>query len=170
LSAPLLAGAAFAATEPGESGAEAPTDSAATAASVLGPGHWRAVISPYMFHIHPSAEHKPVWALGVERQRDDGWLAGAVYFSNSFGQHSGYLYVGQQYVDLFGHPQLFFEWSAGLLYGYRGKYENKVPFNYNGYSPGALIGLGWSFTRQTSASVLLLGDAGFMLQLSYDFR
>jgi hypothetical protein len=143
---------------------------AADADGLLGPGHWRLVMSPGMVHANPSDEHEWVWAVGVERQRVDRWLFGASYFSNSFGQPSGYLYVGQRYEQLWQQPSLFFQWSAGLLYGYRGEYEGKVPFNMNGFSPGAVFSLGWQLDPRFSAQLNLLGDAGFMLQLSYDFR
>jgi len=127
------------------------------------------VVSPYTLHFRPSEEHKTVWAIGVERQRDDGWLAGATYFRNSFGQPSGYLYVGQRYRGLFDRPPLYFQWSAGLMYGYKDKYEDKVPLNSNGFAPGAVASLGWQFDRHFSAQLNLLGDAGLMLQLSYDW-
>ena len=135
----------------------------------LGPGHWRALVSPFSLHFRYSPEHKYVWALGAEHQRDDNWLAGASYFSNSFGQPSAYLYVGKRYPQVFGQPQLFAQWSAGLLYGYRGQYKNKVPLNYRGFSPGALVSLGWQFSQQTSATVHMLGDAGMMVQLAHEF-
>jgi hypothetical protein len=139
-------------------------------AQEAGAGHWRLVVSPYTLHFRPSPEHKHVWAVGGEFQRDDHYLFGASYFSNSFGQDSGYLYVGRRYPGLLDRPPLFFQWSAGLMYGYKGSYEDKVPFNAKGYSPGALVSLGWQFDRQTSAQLNLLGDAGVMLQLSHDFR
>jgi hypothetical protein len=40
----------------------------------------------------------------------------------------------------------------------------------NGFSPGALVSMGWQFERRASAAVHLLGDAGLMLQLSWDLR
>jgi len=132
--------------------------------------HWRLLISPFTHHFRYSAEHRPVWALGVERQRDDGWLAGATYFRNSFGQPSGYVYMGHRYDRLMGVDPLFAQWSAGLLYGYKGKYQTKVPLNVNGYSPGVLLSAGWKFNEQQSVALHLLGDAAVMLQLSYDFR
>jgi hypothetical protein len=139
--------------------------------SILGgPGHWRALVSPYTVHFRPSDEHRSVWAIGVERQADTGWLYGGSYFRNSFGQPSGYLYVGQRYEQLFDRPPLYFQWSAGLLYGYRGEFKNKVPLNYNGFSPGALVSLGWELDRQSALQVNLLGDAGLMFQYSYAFR
>ncbi len=135
-----------------------------------GPGHWRLVVSPGVVHFRPSEEQEPVWAIAVERQSDDDWLAGASFFRNSFGQASAYAYVGHRSTGLFDTPPLFFQWSAGLLYGYKGEYKDKVPLNVAGFAPGALIGVGWQFNKRGSAAVHLLGDAGLMLQLAYDLR
>lgn len=132
--------------------------------------HWRVAISPLTQHFRQNEEHQRVVALALERQRHDGWLAGGSHFTNSFGQPSAYLYVGRR-VDLpFGPPGLFGQISGGLLYGYRGRFEDKVPFNNNGFSPGALFTLGWQIDRRNAAAVHLLGDAGLMLQLSWDWR
>ena len=133
-------------------------------------GHWRLAVSPYAPHFRPSEEHQHVWAFGLERQRHDDWLAGASFFSNSFGQPSGYVYLGRRYPGLLDVEPLFFQWSAGLMYGYVGKYESKVPANVNGFSPGALITLGWQFNPQWSFAVHALGDAGLMFQFGYDLR
>lgn len=135
-----------------------------------GPGHWRVLYSPYTQHYRYSPEHRHVWALGIERQCDDAWFSGASYFSNSFGQPSAYVYIGHRNDGLLGSPQLFFQWSAGMIYGYRGKYQHKVPLNVDGFSPGALLTLGWQFNRQTSVALHALGDAGIMLQLAYDLH
>ncbi len=132
--------------------------------------HWRAVVAPYAPHIRPSNEHSDVWAIGLERQRADNWLAGGSFFSNSFGQPSAYLFVGKRFPSLMGHPQLFGQLSGGLMYGYRGKYQDKVPFNYNGFSPGALASIGWQFNRQVSLTVHAVGDAAVMFQFGWDFR
>ena len=133
-------------------------------------GHWRVAGSPFSQHFRPSEEHRPVWAIGAERQRDDDWLAGGSYFSNSFGQPSAYLYVGRRFPAMFGQQQLFGQLSGGLLYGYRGAYKDKVPLNYNGFSPGALVSLGWQFDKRFAMTAHMLGDAAVMLQLSYDLR
>ena len=132
--------------------------------------HWRALVAPYAPHIRPSNEHSDVWAIGLERQRADNWLAGGSFFSNSFGQPSGYLYLGKRFPSLMGHPQLFGQLSGGLMYGYRGKYQNKVPFNHNGFSPGALASIGWQFNREVSLTVHAVGDAAVMFQFGWDFR
>jgi hypothetical protein len=128
---------------------------------------WRIAVSPYTIHFRPSSEHQHVWAIGVERENARRWVLGAAYFRNSFGQPSGYVSIGQRYVGPGYLPELYFQWSAGLVYGYRGDYEFKVPLNNNGFSPGALISLGWVIDRQWSTQVNLLGDAGLMLQLNY---
>lgn len=137
---------------------------------LMGKGHWRLAVSPYTHHFRYSDEHRYVWAFGLEWQRTDDWLAGASYFSNSFGQRSAYVYAGKRWNDLFGQPRLFGQASAGMLYGYRGKFEDKVPLNYRGYAPGALISMGWQFDKHSAVTGHLLGDAGVMLQLSYDLR
>ncbi|HSQ73883.1 MAG TPA: ABC transporter ATP-binding protein [Rubrivivax sp.] len=146
---------------------------AATPADEAGhfePGHWRLAVSPYSLHFSPSEEHEMVYAVALERQRDDGWLWGGSYFSNSFGQPSAYLYVGQRLEGISWAPQFFAQWTGGLMYGYRGKYEDKVPLNNNGFSPGLLLSVGWAFDKHFSTQMNLLGSAGLMWQLSYDFR
>lgn len=135
-----------------------------------GPAHWRLAVSPFSNHWRYSEEHRPVYALGLERQYDDRWLLGGSYFSNSFGQPSAYAYVGRRSDGLFGEPSLYFQWSVGLMYGYVGKFEGKVPLNVNGFSPGGLVSLGWKANRDWSFTVHALGDAGLMLQIAYDFH
>ena len=134
------------------------------------PGHWRVVVGPYTQHLSPKPEFEYVWAVAIERQRDDAWLYGASYFSNSFGPGCGYLYLGQQVPDLFDQPKLYFQWTAGLLYGYKPPYENRVPFNVNGFSPGVVVSLGWQFNEQFAAQLNKVGTSGVMLQLSYAWR
>jgi hypothetical protein len=134
------------------------------------PSHWRLAAAPYTAHFRPSDEHEYVWAVGVERVRADEWLVGGSFFSNSFGQDSGYVYVGRTYPGLLERPQLYWQWTAGLMYGYRGQYQDKVPFNDNGFSPGAVVAIGWRFNEQSAAQLNLLGNSALMLQLSHDFR
>jgi hypothetical protein len=134
------------------------------------PGHWRFVVSPFSYHFRYSEEHRSVWAIGLERQRRDHWIAGASFFSNSFGQPSGYVYVGKRFPSLFDQPELFGQLSAGMMYGYRGAFQHKVPANYKGFSPGALVSMGWQLTPLAALTGHLLGDAGMMLQLSYELH
>ena len=132
--------------------------------------HWRVAVSPYTQHFRPNEEHESVVAVALERQRPDGWLLGGSHFSNSFGQPSAYLYLGRRMELPFGPRGLFGQLSGGLMYGYRGRHADKVPLNHNGFSPGALVTLGWQLNRRNGAAVHLLGDAGLMLQLSWDWR
>ena len=117
--------------------------------------------------MNPKPEHEYVWALAIERQRDDQWLYGATYFSNSYGQLSGDLYLGKQYPDLFGMKKLYFQWTAGLLYGYKSPYQDQVPFNHNGFSPGLALSLSWQIDPSYAIQINRVGTSGLMLQLSY---
>ena len=150
---------------------EEPSDKAAEKKADSG-DYWRLMASPYTVHYHKDneGEHEYVYMVGIERQRNDGWVWGGVYFSNSFGQPSGYVYVGQRYGELLSVDKLFAQWTAGLLYGYKEPFEDKVPFNHNGLSPGAVFSLGWQFTREFSVQANLLGTAAMMVQFSIDFR
>jgi hypothetical protein len=132
--------------------------------------HWRVALSPYTKHYRYSVEHRHVYAVALERHRDDGWLAGASMFRNSFGQPSSYVYLGRRFDNLFDQPQLFGQASAGMLYGYKGAYQTKVPLNFRGFSPGALLSMGWRSQGGVSIAGHLLGDAGVMLQLALDLK
>ncbi len=129
------------------------------------------IASPYASHFHPSDEHEYVWLVGVERERADGAIAGAAYFSNSFGQESTYIFPwGEIYRNVFDQPQMYVKWTAGLLYGYRGKYEDKVPFNHGGFSPAIVPALGWEFSTKQQVQVNLLGLNGIMLQFTQPLK
>lgn len=118
--------------------------------------------SPYTHHWSSSPDHKHVVLFAVDEQLPGGRLCGISLFSNSFGQPTTYVYAGQQFNQLFGQPQLFLKVTAGVLYGYVGQYQNKVPYNYNGFSPGIIPSLGYKITEQDSVQVKLLGTAGLM--------
>jgi hypothetical protein len=110
--------------------------------------HWRLTLSPYTYHYTHKPEHEPIYMLGLERQRSDGWVWGGAYFSNSFGQASGFAYLGKRYAD----------------------FENEVPLNVRGVSPGAVLTLGWQFTPEYSVQLNEVGTAGIMVQLSIDLH
>jgi hypothetical protein len=136
----------------------------------LGPGFWRLAVAPYSFHFRPSDEHETAYAVAIERQRPDQWMGGFSLFSNSFGQPSAYAYIGYRWPALFGQPRLFAQLTGGLMYGYVDQYEDKVPFNNNGFSPGAVATLGWNLAPKIDFAVHLLGDAAVMFQFSFDLR
>ncbi|MDO9071757.1 MAG: hypothetical protein Q7U73_00695 [Rubrivivax sp.] len=134
------------------------------------PNHWRLAVSPYTHHWRYNDQHRPVWAIAIERARPDGWLIGASFFKNSFGQPSSYVYIGRKHEGMPGVAPLFFEWTGGLMYGYKGEYQTKVPLNFGGFSPGFLLSAGWQFNRRMSTQLNLLGDAAVMWQFNYAWR
>jgi len=130
---------------------------------------WDLTLSPYTLHWHSSAEHKPVVLASLDRAAPGNRLCGLSFFSNSFGQPSTYVYVGQRWDGLLGNPQLFAKVTAGIFYGYVGQYKDKVPYNYKGFSPGIIPSLGYQFTPSDSAQVLVLGNAGLMFAYGRTF-
>lgn len=154
---------------PGLAGAQ-PAPWSGWGASLAHAEQWRLVVSPVTQHWRPSGEHRHVWALGVERAADDGRFWGLSYFTNSFGQPSAYAFIGQRYAGVLGQPSMYLQWSGGILYGYTGKYQHKVPLNYRGFSPGFVPSLGFQLTPRTALQYNLLGDAGVMFQFTHDWR
>lgn len=127
----------------------------------------RLQLSPYTHHFTYDSEHKNVFMVGLEREYPKGKLDGATFFTNSFGQASVYIYPwGGIHHAIAGINPLSFKWTAGLLYGYRGLYENKVPMNYKGFSPGVIVALDYEFKPGWSVQVNALGTAGLMFQLN----
>jgi len=132
---------------------------------------WSLIASPYTYHFHPSDEHKAVWLIGAERERADGSITGAAFFSNSFGQDSGYFFPwGQMYRGVLDQPHLYAQLTAGVLYGYRGQYQHKVPLNYGGFSPAIIPALGWEFGSKQRVQVDLLGLNAIMFQFSQPIK
>ena len=151
----------------------AATPPAPAESTVLGAptgSHWRFVVSPYTLHYGPSPEHRSVYMIGLEKQRDDGFVVGGSFFRNSFGQPSAYAYGGMRYNNLTPYEPLFVQVTGGLLYGYKPPFDKKVPLNYKGFSPGAVLSVGWMYSPMYSAQLNFLGNSALMFQLSADFR
>jgi hypothetical protein len=132
--------------------------------------NWRVLASPYTYHYTYNPEHRHVYVLGLERQRADGLMFGGSLFRNSFGQPSAYGYVGQRFDGMLGVDQLFGQLTGGILYGYRQPYADKVPLNYRGWSPGAVLSVGWHVTPTWSAQLNVLGNSALMFQFSADLK
>lgn len=133
-------------------------------------GVWQMSISPYTDHFRHSADHRSVWAIGLERELADHSLYGAFGFSNSFGQPSAYVYYGWVFPKIFpAVPALYLKVTAGLLYGYMSPFNDKVPLNYNGFSPAIIPALGWQFDEKWSGQVNLLGTAAVMFMVNRKF-
>lgn len=125
--------------------------------------------SPYTIHWSNNPEHKHVVLVALDEQLPGGRLCGVSFFTNSFGQPSTYVYAGKQFNQLFGQPQLFLKVTAGVIYGYVGQYQHKVPLNYGGFSPGVIPALGYKLTAHDSVQVKPLGTAGLMLSWGRQF-
>lgn len=127
----------------------------------------RLQFSPYTHHYTFDAEHKDVVMIGVEREHPNAKLDGITLFRNSFGQESIYIYPwGGVYRSIGGFRPLSFKWTAGLIYGYVDSFQNKVPLNYKGFSPGLIFGLAYEFKPGWSVQVNLLGVAAAMFEIS----
>lgn len=127
------------------------------------------VFSPFTHHWSNSDEHKPVVLVALDEQLPGNRFCGVALFSNSFGQPTTYVYAGQQYNNLLGNPKLFVKVTAGILYGYVGKYKDKVPLNHGGFSPAIIPSLGYRLTEHDSLQVKLLGTAGLMFSYGRKF-
>lgn len=130
---------------------------------------WELTLSPFVYHFRSDPEHRHAYLIGLERHRADNWLWGAAYFSNSFGQDSGTAYVGYIWNNVFNEPALYVKLVAGIMYGYVDPYEDKVPYNHNGWSPMIVPTVGWRFTPQDALQLSLLGSAGLMFSYSRRF-
>ena len=125
--------------------------------------------SPYTIHWSNNPDHRHVYLVALDEQLPGGRLCGVSFFSNSFGQPSTYVYAGQQFNNLFGDPRVFLKVTAGIMYGYVGQYQHKVPLNYRGFSPAIIPALGYKFTEHDSVQVKLLGTAGMMFSYGRQF-
>ena len=132
---------------------------------------WQFSPATTLHYTYDSA-HKPVVMVGLERESpSDGGLDGVALFTNSFGQPTLYMYPwGGVHHGIFGIDKLSFKWTAGVLYGYRDPYEDKVPLNYKGLSPVAIPALAYDFDDRWTGQLNFLGTAALMLQVNRTFR
>lgn len=134
------------------------------------PGHRREVtLSPYTYHYSHNPEHRPVFAASFDHYASSSRFCGFSLFRNSFGQPSGYVYVGKRFDNLLGQPRLFGKVTAGVLYGYVEPYEDKVPWNWHGFSPAIVPVLGYKLSEDSSLQVNILGAAALMYSYGYRF-
>lgn len=125
--------------------------------------------APAVIHFSSDPAHADwSWMVGIEWQRPSNWLLGFSYFNNSFNQKSQYYYGGYVWNPSDRDPNWYLKLTGGLLYGYKEPYENKVPYNHNGYSPGIVPAVGYKWERW-SMQLNLLGTAGLMISMGYDF-
>ena len=133
------------------------------------PQRWNLSFSPYTHHWRYSPDHKPVFLASLEQRMPHDRFCGVALFRNSFGQPSAYVYVGKQWNGVLNTPKMFTKVSVGLIYGYKGKYQHKIPFNDYGIAPAVIPSLGWQFNKQESAQVMVLGTAGLLFAYGRSF-
>lgn len=129
------------------------------------------IFAPYVYHYHddPAHSNKP-WLTGLEWEPRGSWLGlgyGAAYFRNSFGQPSVYAYAEKRWFLGDDEQGLYLNLSAGPLYGYRGQYEDKVPFNHSGLAWAIIPAIGYQY-RAVHAQFVFLGSAAFLITFGYD--
>jgi hypothetical protein len=125
--------------------------------------------SPKVVHFDPDPEHVDwSWLVGIEWSRPASrWYYGFSYFNNSFGQKCQFYYAGYTWKLGENYPNWYLKLSGGLIYGYKEPYEDKVPFNHNGYSPGLFPAVGYKWDRW-NLQLVTLGTAGAMITVGYD--
>lgn len=130
---------------------------------------WLFTVGPYVHHWSSNPEHRRAFVFALEKHVDGERLVGLSLFRNSFGQPSAYAYAGYHWHGFLGDPRLTAKVTAGIIYGYTGKYEDKVPLNLNGFSPGLIPSISYKVSQQDYLGVLLLGSAGFVLTYGHSF-
>ena len=130
---------------------------------------WELVLSPFAYHWSDTDAHRHVYLVGLERKHDDGTLVGASFFRNSFGQPSAYAYYGKQWDNMLDRPELYFKLSGGVIYGYKGEYAHKVPFNHHGFGLAVIPAAGWKFDANNAVQVAMLGSAALIFTYNHGF-
>lgn len=126
--------------------------------------------SPHTHHWTPSDEHKQVIALSITRLLPKRRFCGFSLFSNSFGQPSAYAFTGWYWPrPIESMPNVYASVSAGIVYGYVGKYKNKVPLNVDGFSPVIIPVLGYRLTPRVGLEMQVLGTAAVMFGATWRF-
>ena len=124
---------------------------------------------PYVAHRVDNDGHNQ-WPnlVGVEWESGSHWLGGAATFKNSYYQRAAYVYAGRRWFLEKVNPNLYVKLSAGVVYGYKDPYEDRLPVNNDGYGLGIAPALGYQFGR-ANAQIVLLGTAAVTFTLGYDF-
>jgi hypothetical protein len=139
-------------------------------ADVFGEGDRVMVeVGPYVYHRIDNSDHNQ-WPrlIGVEYETGAHWLGGAAAFRNSYYQNAAYLYAGKRWFIPSLNENLYIKLSAGLVYGYRKPYEDKLPVNHDGYGLGIVPALGYQFGR-ANLQLEFVGTDVMAITFGYDF-
>ena len=126
-------------------------------------------IGPLVYHRNKDEAHNNEPNLvGVEWESASRWEVGASFFKNSFFQPCVYIYGGKRWFWRSADDGFYLKLTAGPLYGYKEPYEDEIPVNDNGFGFAIIPAIGYQYKR-ANAQVVVLGGAGVMLSLGYDF-
>ncbi len=155
--------------------AQSPVPAAEPAAPVASPASawdapepWRTdrfylETSLYTRHFHYDAAHDNHQNLILgEWNITEQWLVGASVFDNSFGQASQYVYGGYRFRPFESLQPLYFKLSAGVVHGYSGQYQDKIPMNSSGFAPVIVPSVGYCINRYCS-ELVIFGTAGALI-------
>lgn len=131
-------------------------------------GQWTLITSNVVNHYRSNPEHNNRPAMiGLEYSRPDSdWLVGGVTFSNSFSQRSQYAFVGRRFHA--SRLPVYLKVTGGLLQGYRGEYQDRIPFNRYGVAPAIVPTFGLQVDRY-SGELAVLGNSALALMINFDF-
>jgi hypothetical protein len=115
------------------------------------------------WHYDPAHDDHQDLILG-EWNITENWLVGASYFKNSFGQPTEYVYGGYRFRPFEKVQPLYIKVSAGLVYGYKDPYKDKIPFNNSGIAPVIIPSVGYCINRFCGEAVIV-GGASIILTL-----
>jgi len=126
-------------------------------------------VGPYVYHRIDNSDHNQ-WPrlIGVEYETASHWLGGAASFRNSYYQNAAYIYAGKRWFIPSVNENLYIKLSAGLVYGYRKPYEDKLPVNHDGYGLGIVPALGYQIGR-ASVQLEFAGTDVVAITFGYDF-
>jgi hypothetical protein len=130
---------------------------------------WSLTLSPVTHHWEYNPEHRHVYLGSLERFGTSDRFCGVALFRNSFGQPSTYVYAGKEWPHLMDSQNWFAKVSAGLIYGYKGPYRDKIPFDEYGIAPAIIPSLGYRISHQDSLQLILLGNSALMFAYGHDF-
>ena len=129
--------------------------------------------SLYTQHFSPQPEHvNDQNMFGMEMQMMNKWSYGFTAFDNSFGQRSQYLYAGYEWnipsFTTLGALRQYFKLTGGLVHGYKGEYEDKIPFNGLGVAPAVIPTYGLKY-KNYKTEISLGGVSAFAITVGYTF-
>ncbi len=113
------------------------------------------------FHYDPAHNDHQHLILG-EWNVTEQWLVGAAVFDNSFGQPSQYVYGGYRFRPFDKLQPLYLKLSAGVVHGYTGEYQDKIPMNNSGFAPVIVPSIGYCINRFCS-ELVIFGTAGLLV-------